>query len=110
MAYDEDLAERLREHLDDTADVTERKMFGGLAFMIGGHMAVVASGQGGLMARVGTDAADELEESTPAKTVVMKGRPMRGWLRIGSDHVASEEDLGDWVSRSKAFVRTLPPK
>src|SRR3954470_682956 len=79
MAYDEDLADRIRELLGRQRGVTEKKMFGGLAFLIGGNMAIAASGQGGALVRIEPGQADRLVETTPAETAVMRGRPMQGW-------------------------------
>ena len=109
MAYDEDLAARIREQLSGET-VTEKKMFGGLAFLIGGNMSVAASGQGGLMVR--HDPADTeallAEPGTSEFTMVGRG-PMKGWLRVSSD-VLSAEVLGGWVRRGVDYARSLPPK
>jgi TfoX/Sxy family transcriptional regulator of competence genes len=110
MAYDEDLADRIRELLSDQRGVTERKMFGGLAFLIGGNMAIAASGQGGVLARVDPGQADRLVETTPAEVAVMRGRPMQGWLRVTSDDVRTKRQLDRWVKLSSAFASALPPK
>lgn len=110
MAYDEELAERVRDLLAAEPDVTEKRMFGGLAFLVGGHMAVVASGQGGLMVRVDPAESDALVTRTPATPMEMRGRPMKGWLRIAADDLRTERQLAPWVQRGTAFVRTLPPK
>lgn len=91
-------------------DVTERKMFGGLAFLVGGHMAVVASGRGGLMVRVEAERGDEMVEAGAAELAMMRGRPMRGWLRIPTGDVATRSALTRWVEMSVAFVRALPEK
>lgn len=110
MAYDERLAERIRVLLDDPPDATERKMFGGLAFLLGGNMAVVVSGQGGIMLRVDPDAADDLVERTAATRAEMRGRPMRGWLRVGPDQLRTSRQLARWVELAETWTRTLPPK
>lgn len=110
MAYDEELAARLRDLLDEEAGLTEQKMFGGLAFLVGGNMAVVASGQGGLMVRVDPARADELVASTPARLMEMRGRPMRGWLRVGTEHLRTKRDLARWVALGTTYARSLPPK
>lgn len=110
MAYDLDLAERIREILASESEMTERKMFGGLAFLRAGHMAVVVGGQGGLMLRVEPETVDELIATTPARPAEMRGREMRGWLRVASSDVEDDEVLDGWVDRAVAFVMTLPPK
>ena len=110
MAYDEELADRLRELLAGEAGLTEQKMFGGLAFLIGGNMAIAASGQGGLLVRVDPEESDELVSTTEAETMVMRGREMRGWLRVPSEHVRTKQELAAWVERGTSFARSLPPK
>ena len=110
MAYDEDLADRIRELLASEKGVTEQKMFGGLGFMIGGNMAVAASGQGGLMVRVDPDQSDRLTASGNAAPMVMRGRPMKGWLRVDSDHVRTKKQLSPWVRRGVDYAGSLPPK
>jgi TfoX/Sxy family transcriptional regulator of competence genes len=109
MAYDEDLANRLRELLADEPDVTEKRMFGGLAFLVGGHMAVAASGQGGLLARSDPDDADALA-GPRVRPMEMRGREMRGWLRVDEEGIRTKRQLQPWVRRGVAYVRTLPPK
>jgi TfoX/Sxy family transcriptional regulator of competence genes len=110
MAYDEKLAERIRRRVAEVPSVTEKKMFGGLAFLVGGNMAVSASGRGGLMVRVDPDDSDELVAGGQARLVEMRGREMRGWLRVDSDDVATDEALSAWVDRGVAFASSLPPK
>ncbi len=110
MAYDEDLAGRIRELLGSEPGLTEQKMFGGLAFLIGGNMAVAASGQGGAMIRVDPDESDALVEATEAYPMEMRGREMRGWLRVDVEHLASDEELAAWVERGKTYARSLPAK
>ena len=110
MAYDEDLAERIREMFDDAGGVTEMKMFGGLAFLVGGHMAVAASGQGGILVRVDPEQSDELVTTTSAEPMEMRGRPMQGWLRVGASDVRTKRQLAKWVERGTAYARSLPPK
>jgi TfoX/Sxy family transcriptional regulator of competence genes len=109
MAYDEQLAARIRELVAGEDGVAEKKMFGGLAFLLNGNMAVAASGQGGLLARVDPAESDELVSTTPAAEMVMRGRPMKGWLRLDSKDVEGDE-LNVWVERGVAFARSLPPK
>ena len=110
MAYDEDLAARIREVIIETHEVTEQRMFGGLAFLIGGHMALAASGQGGVMVRVGPDAYEQLLGTGGATEVIMRGRPMRGWVRVGADDVRTEAQLRTWVGRGADHAASLPPK
>jgi TfoX/Sxy family transcriptional regulator of competence genes len=110
MAYDEDLANRLRELLAGQDAVTERKMFGGLAFLVHGHMSVSASGRGGLLARIDpaqTDVALARPHTTPMH---MRGRTMEGWIRVAPEGLATKRELAGWVKRSLAYVATLPPK
>ena len=110
MAYDEDLAERIRDLLADEPALTEKKMFGGLAFLVGGHMAVAASGQGGLMVRVDPAEGDKLVATTNARPMEMRGRPMTGWLRLDSDDVRLGRQLSKWVTKGVGYAKTLPPK
>jgi TfoX/Sxy family transcriptional regulator of competence genes len=110
MAYDEELAGRIRELTGDEPGVKEQKMFGGLAFLIGGNMAVAASGQGGLLVRVDPEQSDELVAQTAAYPMEMRGRQMAGWLRVDAGEVESPEQLAEWVGRGTAYARSLPPK
>ena len=110
VAYDEDLANRVRELLADEPGITEKKMFGGLAFLIGGNMAVSASGQGGLLLRVDPEESDELVAKPHAELAVMRGRAMAGWLRVEPEGLKNKRQLGSWVSRGVAYARSLPPK
>ncbi len=110
MAYDEELAERIRKLVGGGPDVTEKKMFGGLAFMVGGNMAVGASGQGGILVRVDPAESDELVATTDASLMEMRGRSMQGWLRVDSDDVRTDDDLRAWVDRGVAYARSLPAK
>src|SRR3954452_20242998 len=110
MAYDEDLAERIRGLLVDEAGVTEQRMFGGLAFLIDGNMAVAASGQGGLMLRVDPDETDAVMAEPHAGPMEMRGRTMQGWLRVDAEGVATDGGLEPCVRRAVAYTRTLPPK
>jgi len=110
VAYDEALAERIRSLVGDEPGVTEKQMFGGLAFLVGGNMAVGASGQGGLLVRVDPEETDSLLETTPAEPMVMRGRSMAGWVRVAADHVGTDADLRPWIERGVAFARSLPPK
>jgi TfoX/Sxy family transcriptional regulator of competence genes len=110
MAYDRDLADRIRRLVAAKSDVTERKMFGGLAFLVGGNMAIAASGQGGAMGRVDPAQADTLIATTQARLVEMRGREMPGWLRIDSAHLDSEPELARWVDLGTTYARSLPAK
>jgi len=110
MAYDEDLANRIRELLADESGVVEQRMFGGLAFLIGGHMSVAVSGTGGLLLRCHPDETNALLAKPHAAPFEMRGRAMRGWLRIAPDGVASKRQLERWVARGVGYGRSLPPK
>jgi TfoX/Sxy family transcriptional regulator of competence genes len=110
MAYDEELAARIRELLAGKKGVTEKKMFGGLAFLVGGNMAVAASGQGGLMVRVDPAESDALVAKTAASMVEMRGRQMPGWLRLTSEDVRTKRELAKWVERGSAYAGSLPAK
>ena len=110
MAYDEALAERIRELIGDQRGLTEQKMFGGLAFLIGGNMAVAASGQGGVLVRVDPAESDALVGSTDARPMEMRGREMQGWLRVETEHVRTKRQLAAWVERGVAYARSLPAK
>jgi len=107
MAYDEGLAVRIRDLLEADADVREMKMFGGLAFLVGGHMAVAASGQGGMMVRVDPAKSPKLVATTKACLVEMRGRPMQGWLRVESADVRTERQLARWVDLGTTYARSL---
>jgi TfoX/Sxy family transcriptional regulator of competence genes len=109
MAYDEALAARIREHTAGEP-VVEKKMFGGLAFLLGGHMAVAASREGGLMLRVEPDQTAALLDEPGASPFEMRGRELDGWLRVSAEAVADDVDLERWVERALAYVRSLPPK
>ena len=110
MAYDEDLADRIRELLSEETGVTEKKMFGGLAFLIGGNMAVSASGSGGLLVRVDPAQSDRLVATTSATEAVMRDRPMPGWLRVASEDVHAKRQLAKWVTIGASYARSLPAK
>jgi TfoX/Sxy family transcriptional regulator of competence genes len=103
VAYDEERAARIRDLVSAEQGVEEKTMFGGLAFLVDGNMAVAASGQGGLLARVDPAESDELVETTPAEEMVMRGRSMKGWLRVDSKDVEGDE-LDVWVERGLAFA------
>ena len=110
MAYDEDLANRVREQLADQEGVAEKQMFGGLAFLLDGNMAVGLSRGGELMVRLGPDGADEALERPHTRLFDMSGRPMRGWILVATEGVRTTRQLSAWVRRGVAFARTLPPK
>ena len=110
MAYDEELADRIRELVAGENRLTEKKMFGGLAFLVGGNMAVAASGQGGILVRVDPGATDKLVSTTKAERMVMRGRAMDGWLRVDAAAVKQRRSLATWVERGVSYARTLPPK
>jgi TfoX/Sxy family transcriptional regulator of competence genes len=110
MAYDEDLANRIRELLAGDSGVTEKRMFGGLAFLVGGHMSVAASGRGGLMVRVDPEDTETLLAKPHAEPFEMRGRAVDGWLRIAPEGVRTKRQLEPWVERGVAYARSLPPK
>lgn len=115
MAYDEELAGRVRDLLADEPgaagrELTEKKMFGGLGFMVGGNMAVAASGQGGLMVRVDPAEGEQLLATTAAYPMEMRGRSMGGWLRVALDDVSDDAELAAWVRRGSSYAATLPAK
>ena len=96
MTYDADVADRVRDLLAGERDLTEKKMFGGLAFLVAGNMAVAASGQGGLLVRVDPTGSDRLTQTTTARFMEMRGRAMHGWLRIESSDVRTKRELAKW--------------
>jgi TfoX/Sxy family transcriptional regulator of competence genes len=110
MAYDEELANRVRELLEDEPGLSEKRMFGGLAFLINGNMAVSASGQGGLLLHVDPASSDALVSEPHVRRAVMRGRAMDGWLRVDSDVVETSAKLKKWIDVGRAYARSLPPK
>ncbi len=110
VAYDEELADRIRELMAAESGVTEMKMFGGLAFLIGGNMAVAASGQGGVMVRVDPASSDSLVAKSKARPVEMRGRAMQGWLRVDAEHLRTKPQLAKWVKVGTTYARSLPAK
>jgi TfoX/Sxy family transcriptional regulator of competence genes len=110
MAYDEELADRIRELAAGEPALTEKKMFGGLAFLIGGNMAVAASGQGGVLVRVDPAQSEMLVASTNARVMEMRGRGMQGWLRVDLEDVRTKAQLARWVELGTTFARSLPAK
>ena len=110
MAYDEDLANRIRELLAGEPGVVEQKMFGGIGFMIDGHMALGVSGQGGLMIHCSEEETEALLAKPGARPFEMRGRELKGWLRVDAESVSTKRALEPWVRQGVAFARTLPPK
>jgi hypothetical protein len=110
MAYDEDLANRVREQLAYAEGVTEQRMFGGLAFLLHGHISVSVSGRGGLLVRVGADGGAAALARPHVTQAVMGGRAMTGWVRVGADGVRTRPQVAAWVRRAAQFAATLPPK
>jgi TfoX/Sxy family transcriptional regulator of competence genes len=110
MAYDEDLANRIRELIARDPDVTEKRMFGGLAFLIGGRMAVAASREGGIMVRIDPDQTDTLLAKPHTRPFEMRGRELDGWLRVDPEGLKTKRQLEPWVKRGVAYARSLPPK
>ena len=110
MAYDEALADRIRQLIAGEPALTEQKMFGGLAFLIGGNMAIAASGQGGVLVHVDPDESDQLVAKTKAYPMEMRGREMKGWLRVDSEDVRTKAQLTKWVDLGTAYARSLPAK
>ena len=107
MAYDEELAARIRELVAGERNVSEMKMFGGLAFLVNGNMSVAASGRGGVLVRVDPGESDELVRTTNAELMEMRGRSMPGWLRV---QPRDDDEVQTWVERGVAYARSLPPK
>ena len=110
MAYDEQLAERIRELVSGERGLKEQKMFGGLAFLVNGNMAIAASGQGGILVRVDPEESDELVAKTTAEPMEMRGRSMKGWLRVPTEDVRTKPQLRKWADLGTAYARSLPAK
>ncbi len=110
MAYDEELADRIRELVAGEVGLTEKKMFGGLAFLIAGNMAIAASGQGGVMVRVDPEESDALLATTKARLMEMRGRQMAGWMRVDQPDVRTKQQLAKWVQIGVTYARSLPAK
>ena len=110
MAHDERLAERVRQVVRGEPRLSEKKMFGGLAFLVGGNMSVSVSGRGGLLVRADPADCDHLLDTTGAELMVMRGRPMQGWLRVPLDALSTDEELTSWVRIGVAYARSLPVK
>ncbi len=109
MAYDEGLAQRIREVLSERSDVSEKRMFGGLAFLAGGHMCVGIVKED-LMVRVGPEAHERLIREPQARVMDFTGRPMKGFLYVGSKGFESDADLQRWVARGVSYALSLPAK
>lgn len=110
MPVDEDLADRLRELVAGEAGWSEGRMFGGIAFLLHGHMAICASGQGGILVRVDPAESERLVATTPATPMEMRGRELGGWVRVGADDVRTKRQLAPWFRRGRAVAAALPPK
>jgi len=110
MAYDEALADKVRKLMADEPGLTEKRMFGGLAMLLNGNMAVSIRGKGGLMIRVDPDNCDAVLDDPGSSTAIMQGRPMRGWIVVEAGAVVKPADLKRWVKRGVTYARTLPPK
>ena len=110
MAYDEELADRIRALVAGEAGLTEKKMFGGLAFLVGGNMAVAASGKGGVLVRVDPAESDTLVATTNARLMEMRGRSMQGWLRVDPEDLRTKRQLAKWVGLGTTYARSLPAK
>jgi TfoX/Sxy family transcriptional regulator of competence genes len=110
MAYDLELAERVRELVAGEQGLAEQRMFGGLAFLINGNMSVAASGEGGLLVRVDPEEGDALADGDRVRPMVMRGREMAGWLRVETEAVSDPDELAAWVARGVGYARSLPPK
>ena len=110
VAYDAVLADRIRELIAGERRLTEQRMFGGLAFLVGGNMAIAASGQGGILVRVDPEKSDDLIAKTAATVAVMRGRPMQGWLRVDPGHLRTKRQLAKWVDLGASYARSLPAK
>jgi TfoX/Sxy family transcriptional regulator of competence genes len=110
VPFDEELANRIRELTGEEPGITEKRMFGGLAFLIGGHMSIAASAQGGVLVRIDPEESDAAAARPHASRAVMRGREMRGWIRVAPEGLRSKRELAAWVRRGVAYARSLPPK
>ena len=110
MAYDEALAERIRELVAGHKGIKEQRMFGGLAFLIRGHMAVAASGEGGILVRVDPETSSKLVATTKARPMIMRGKSMDGWLRVDAADVREKRQLARWIERGITYAGNLPAK
>jgi len=110
VAFDEEVAHRVRELLAGEDDLDERRMFGGLAFLVGGNLAVAVSSRDALLVRLGPEGADAAVERPHVRPAVMRGRSMRGWVYVGFEGLRTKRQLAPWVRRAVQFARTLPTK
>jgi TfoX/Sxy family transcriptional regulator of competence genes len=110
MAFDQDLANRIREVVQDEPGLSETRMFGGLAFLVHGNMAVGASSQGGLLLRIDPALGDSLVDGQHIRRFEMRGKEMDGWLRVDLEALTADDELRSWVGHGLAFARSLPPK
>jgi TfoX/Sxy family transcriptional regulator of competence genes len=110
MGYEEKLAERLRDLLADEDGVSEKKMFGGLAFLVDGKLTVAASRRGGILARVDPDDCEKLLAGPHVASMEMRGRPMTGWLTVAPEAIGTKRQLAAWVRRCVAYAGSLPAK
>jgi len=110
VAYDERLAERVRDVLAGESGVSEQRMFGGLSFLLAGNLAVAVSSRGGLLVRVGKDAFEKALERPGTSPMEMGGRPMKGWVFVAPEELGRKRELAAWIGRGTRFARSLPPK
>ncbi|MDQ3627774.1 MAG: TfoX/Sxy family protein [Actinomycetota bacterium] len=110
MAYDEGLANRIREVVQGEPGLSEKRMFGGLAFLVDGHLAVSASSQGGLLVRIDPGQAESLVDQQHVRRFEMRGRQMDGWLSVGVESLETDDALRLWVNHGLTYARSLPPK
>ena len=110
MAYDEQLADRIRAHVEQEKGLTEKRMFGGLAFLINGRMAVAAGSKGDVMLRVDPKDTERLLQLPNASPVEMRGREMVGWLNLDANLISSEDEMAEWIQRGVSYAKSLPPK
>jgi TfoX N-terminal domain len=109
MAYDEELANRIRDLIQGEPGLSEKRMFGGLAFLVHGHLAVSASSRGGLLVRVDPAQAESLVDHQHVRRFEMRGREMDGWLRVDVESLETDDELWRWVSHGLTYTRSLPP-
>src|SRR5947209_2293968 len=110
MAFDMNLADRIRNVLKQEEGLTEKKMFGGLAFLINGNMTIAVSAQGGILVRINPSHSKEILESTSAKMMEMRGRSMPGWVRVSSEYIQDDSSLSKWIERALIYAHSLPSK